>query len=353
MDFNPYAKNKILVRSVDKNEQMHTYDISTLVTGLQYSTVLEGQPGKLTFQLQKDPNGILNIHNGSSISFTRNNKGIFFGYVFDMGTDANETYQITAYDQLRYFQNEETEFFGTKNVQEVFSYLCNKHLIKNYKIIEPCTFVCPKKLYEGQSLFAIMKNQFDNAFINDKSKYYFLKDNFGILEFTSLQQNKTNLVIGEKSLLTSYNFEISIDKDTFNNIKLVKVYNSEDKKGKKTDTKIIVPYTAKDNGTQQRWGFLQKVVNVDENMNQAQIIELGNKLLEWHNQEKKTFKLSALGVDGINAGSGISVNIPRLNTKKKDENGSETNEYLDMWVVGATHTYQKNMHTMELTVQTF
>ena len=73
-------------------------------------------------------------------------------------------------------------------------------------------------------------------------------------------------------------------------------------------------------------------------------------LIKQLNQETKSFKLSALGVDGINAGNSVKVNIPQLNTYKRDKNGNLTKEYLDMWIMGATHTYSKDMHTMELDV---
>lgn len=349
--FNPNANNQIFATSLNEKNQLHTYDISTLVSTIQYTTVLEGQAGKLTFQLEKDPNGILNMYNGSIVQFYRDGKGIFYGYVFNMGTDAKEAYQIVAYDQMRYLKNEDTLYYSGKTVSNVFDDICTRHRLNKRKIVTPCNFVCPNKKYEGQTLFNILKHQIQQGNIASKgTKYYFIRDNFGTLEFNELGNCKTNVVIGEKSLLSSFQYEISIDKNTYNEIKIVKNYQSEDVKGKKSDDKIIVPYTVRDSGTQKRWGFLQKVVSVDDNMNSAQIIEYGNNLMKQLNLETKSFKLSALGVDGINAGNSIRVNIPQLNTYKKDKNGNLTKEYLDMWIIGATHTYSKGMHTMELDV---
>ena len=78
--FNPHAINQIYVTSFDSKGNKHTYDISSLVDSIQHSTVLEGQAGKLTFQMQKNPEeNKLIIYNGSIIQFYRDKVGIFFG----------------------------------------------------------------------------------------------------------------------------------------------------------------------------------------------------------------------------------------------------------------------------------
>jgi len=348
--FNPHANNQIFVSTDNK-----VFDISTLVDSIQHATVLEGQAGKLTFQMQKNPTPEvpLNIKNGSVIQFKRDNKGIFFGYVFNMGMDANGIIQVTAYDQMRYLKNEDTVYISNMKVSDVFNMLCTNHNLKNFKVVTPCDFVCPNKKYEGQTLFSILQHQMHQANIASKgTKYYYIRDNFGTLEFTELHQTKTDIMIGYKSLLSSFQFEISIDKNTYNSIKVVKSYNSEDEKGKKSDNKIISPYTAKDSNTQRKWGFLQKVISVDDKMNSAQLIQYADDYMKSFNRETKTLKLSALGVDEINAGSGFSVYIPELNTYKLDDKGQANDKYLDMWAVGANHTYSRDMHTMELDVAT-
>ena len=348
--FNPYAINQVTIAGLNEKKQWKMFDISELIDGIQYSTVLEGQPGKLTFTLQKDtnPNSLLSIHNGNRIQFTRDKKGIFMGYVFSMGTDATDTYKITCYDKLRYLKNEETIYFSGKKVSEVFSELCQIFQLGSYEVVVPCDFVCPEKLYEGQTLFSILNDQLTKANIAankegtkpEDRKYYFIRDRFGKLELNEIGKCKTDLIIGEKSLLSSYQFEISIDKNTYNQIKVVK----NDEQNKKRIVKV-----QPDSESQKVWGILQKVVTADEHMNEEQMREKAKQLLKAFNRETRTLKLSALGVDGIYAGSGIRVNIPKLRTKKYVE-GKETDAYLDMWVVGATHNYSKGMHTMELDV---
>lgn len=344
--FNPCAINQVFVESLTDNNEKKIFDISDLVSSLQYSTFLEGQPSKLTFTLQKDPSGKLSIHNGSKIQFRRDSKGIFLGYVFNMGTDATETYKITAYDQMRYLKNEDTRLVANISVSNLFKKICDDFQLKNNKVVVPCDFICPKKVYEGQTLFSILNDQIQKANLDANKentpakdrKYYFIRDNFGTLEFTSISALKSNIMLGETSLLSSYQFEISIDKNTNNQIKLVQKY-------KTGESENIKPYIVKDSGTQKVWGILQKVKSVDENMNKGQVEDLGKKYLKQMNRETRTLKLSALGVDGITSGVGIKVDIPHLRTNKDGKA-----EFIDMWVVSATHNYNKDMHTMELDV---
>ena len=167
-----------------------------------------------------------------------------------------------------------------------------------------------------------------------------MRDNFGVLELNELGNCKTDLVIGEQSLLSSYQFSISIDKNTYNKILLVK---------KDGQTDSYVTKVVQDSGTQKLWGILQKVVNIDEKMTIAEMLDYGTKYRDNYNRESRSFKISALGDDSIRAGSGIKVNIPRLQTLKFID-GKQTDEYLEMWVLGATHNFNKDMHTMELDI---
>ena len=81
------------------------YNISDIAQQTQITKNIDGTAGKLTTILQKDPNNLLKIANGSRISFIVNGKGVFFGYVFKIGTDMDANYKITCYDSLRYLKN--------------------------------------------------------------------------------------------------------------------------------------------------------------------------------------------------------------------------------------------------------
>lgn len=327
MEFKPYAKNQVLITNLYDNGKTRTFDVSNLVENLQYSTILM-EAGKLTFNLHKDTLGF-STFNGSKIQFKRDDTGIFQGNIFKMGTDATDIYKIVAYDQMRYLKYEDVLFVNDITVSDLFIKICTIFQLNNYKVVTPCNYKVPKKVYKG-NLMDILKEQI--RFANyAEGKQYFIRDNFGVLEFNEYSNCKTELVIGDGSLLTSYQYEIGIDNNTYNQL----VFYKEDGKSKKLLKKVV-----KDSGTQKRWGVLQKVFEIPENQNEEQLSETAKKYLEYYNVESRTFKLSALGIDGINAGSGIIGKIEKLNTN------------MNMLVTAATHNYTKDMHSMELDVWT-
>lgn len=303
------------------------FDITSLISEVNYTTSLSEQPGTLKFIIQKDPNELLQINNGSIINFKFKGKNIFYGYVFNIATDMTETYSVTAYDQMRYLKYENSMYTGKMTASELFKKICIDNEFK-YKIVTPSKYIIPEFFHDKKTLFSIIQKGIMYANINE-SKQYYIRDNIGVLEFIDHEKTKTNLVIGEKSLLTSYQFETSIDKDTYNYVKVVR----QNDKTKKLDIWLTT-----DSSTVKRWGKLQYLQEAEKEMNKAQIIELSNNILKQKNKETQSMKLTALGVSEIIAGSGFLLQIDSLNIKQF------------MSVLTATHTFTKDLHMMDLEV---
>lgn len=317
-----------------KNEMI---DISTLVGDITHSTSMLDNPGKLTFFVQKDPNGIVNnINNGDKVFFKKDNIGIFCGYVFTVGMDATEVFKITAYDQTRYLKNEDTVLLKNMSVSQIFEKFCIENKL-NYKIITPINFIPPAKIYQNKTIYSILRDCISLA-ENDSAKQgtpvkYMIRDNYGVLELRSVESLKTNIIIGEESLLSSYQFESSIDKSTYTQIKVVK--NSNNNELKESNMTVTL---AANKEAQKVWGILQKVVQANENVNKAQAKALAQQWLKLTCRETKTLSLSALGILGMDAGYGFRLKINALNAN------------LDMYTLNATHKYSNNFHTMDLEV---
>lgn len=326
-------------------------DISTLVGDITLTTSLQDSPGKLTFFIQRDPNKILDtVQNGDLITFDYYRSdgvgvGIFRGYVFNIGMDATEVFKITAYDQTRYLKNEVYMQVKNMTVSQVFEKICVENQI-NYRIITPIDYVPPKKIYYGKTLYSILRECIRGAENDSWSKSggknsvkYMIRDNYGTLELRGIETLKTNVIIGQESLLSSYQFETSIDKGTYNSFLLLKKVNvaGEKKKGNEPAQNYNI-YQQKDSKSIKVWGLLQKAVEVDENMNKAQLQEYAANLLRSYCRETKTLSLSALGVMGMNAGVGFKFAVPSLGAN------------LDMYILEATHRFSDSFHTMDLTV---
>ena len=303
------------------------YDISNIAGQIElYSSIL-GEAGKLTCILQKDPNQLLQIANGSIVSFIVDGVGMFFGYVFTIGTDAQENYKITCYDQMRYLKN--SDIYTTMNMtsSNIFAKICNDYNLR-FKINSPTSYIPEPYIHDSKTLYSIVERGLNLASVNDK-KFYFIKDEFGTLVWDELSNQKTNIKIGDGSLLLGYKYEKSIDSDTFNQIKLYK----EDSKSGKRDVWIV-----KDSNNIKKWGILQLLQKADDNYNEAQIKQLAENYLKVKNRETEKLTLQANGIKELTAGKGIKFVLERENIDKW------------MWITSSTHTFTKYEHTMELEV---
>ena len=326
------------------------YDITKAAGNIQHQTQLGGQPGKLTFSVQQDPSNTLQIVCGSIARFSVDGEGVFYGYVFTMSTDESGAYKITAYDQMRYLKNEEVYATSNMTASQIFELVCRDvypglRVSANgdtyvppslpYKIVVPSTFIVPAYFHDRKTLYSIIEYAIDRTNIAEgekpagQQKSFYIKDKFGVLQFTELGQELTNLVIGDKSLLTGFQYEISIDKNTYNSVVIVRDNETTGKRD---------VWSAFDSSTQRQWGKLQTVQEADKDMNEAQIKALANNLMKLRNRETKTMKLNALGHKDIVAGAGFFFELERLGIKQR------------MWVTSATHNYDKDTHTMSLDV---
>lgn len=278
------------------------YDITDLANGIQIEKSIDGTAGKFSCLLQKDINNILKISSGSIISFIVDGKGIFFGYVFTIGTDASQTYKLTAYDQLRYFKNEEVYVTADMTASDIFAKVCADNELK-YIVKSPTNFVPSAYLHDKKTLYAIVERGMNLAKLADKKQYYII-DDFGTLIWTDLSLEKTDIILGDESLVTDYQYEISIDKESYNQIKL---YRENEITGKR---EIFI---FKDSDNIKRWGKLQFLDKLDP------VKQPGN---------------STTGTGGV-ASKGASK------AKKADIPSTSDDKVINMGLVGKTLLYMK------------
>lgn len=317
------------------------YDISNIATDIQVTQTLDGEAGKLTATLKKDPNNLLQIANGSIISFIVDNKGFFFGYVFKISTDDSGDYKITCYDQLRYMKYSDVLATSGLTASDIFAKICQDYGLR-YQIKVPTSYVPEAYLHDNKTLYAIVKRGKDLASLNDNAQY-FIRDDFGTLVWSELSYEKTNVQLGEGSALTGYDYEKSIDGDTYNQIKL---YRDETTKQttSKGSTKTVKTgkrqvWLVKDSDNIKRWGTLQFLKKVDDNLNSAQVRQLAENYIKAKNKETETLKLEALGIPELRVGRGIKFVLPKENIDKW------------MWITSCIHKFTKYEHKMTLEVE--
>lgn len=272
-------------------------ELKNTVTNISLSNSMYDSPGKCEFTLLDSSE----YPRGSVVQLTVNDQNIFYGYIFISSIDREGKTSITAYDQMRYLKNQDTIYYEGKTASQIFEDVCKKNNLK-YKVVNPSKWIILPYLYEKKSMFDIIKHTLDESFRSENKKYM-IRDNFGVLEFIDVGEQKTNLQIGTGSLLTDFTYTKSIDEETYNVVKLIR----DNQETQKRDVWQVM-----DSENIKKWGKLQFLSDVDEQANEEQIKELANNILKVKNKETRSLDLSILGFFNIKSGDGIKVKIDNI-----------------------------------------
>ena len=194
--------------------------------------------------------------------------------------------------------------------------------------IEDTGYIIPSLIEQEQSCIDIAQSALEQTLLNTGNIYVLFDDGHGL----SLKQPAnmiSDVIIGDKSLLTDYSYKTDIDQQTYNSVKLVRP-------NEQTGRKDV--FIAQDSGNIDRWGLLQLYQSVDGAMNDAQVKAQAEATLGFYNRRLRTLSVSSLGVPGLRAGQMIYMNVPGLG----DIN---LNQYVLLEKV--THTWENNDHTMD------
>lgn len=313
-----------------QNSQGKTFEVSTITEKVEYTTNRTGSPGKLTFSLIKS--GDLSFNEGNPVRFSVDGTLVFFGYVFSKSKDRWGIISVTAYDQLRYLKANESYAFIGKTAGQIIQQIANEFTLR-VGTIEDTGYAIPSFIQENKSCLDIISYALQLTTLNTGKVYVFYDDG-GKLALRKAEKLMSPTVIGTQSLLTEYTYKTDIDRDTFNQIKLVR----PNKETGKADTYIV-----KDSDTISKWGLLQRYETVDEQMNEAQIVSQAKTMLSYYNRVLRTLTIQALGVVGVRAGSMVMINVPDLGDIS-----------LSKFVLldKVTHTFECDLHTMEIETRT-
>lgn len=297
-----------------------------IVTGeIQWQTERKGVQGSLTFKVVKD--ATLNFTEGDSVRLKIDGKKVFYGFVFQKKRNKDGIITVTAYDQLRYLNNQDTYVYSNKTASEVVQMLA-KDFNLQCGTLEDTKFKIESRVEDNQTLFDIIQNALDLT-LQNKKEMYVLYDDFGKLTLKNIGNMKVGILIDED---TGENFDYtsSIDGETYNKIKLV--YNNE-KTGKRET------YIAQDSSHINQWGVLQYFETIDEKTNGK---AKADALLSLYNQKTRNLTIKgAFGDVRVRAGTLVAVSL--------NLGDIIANSFL--LVEQAKHTFSESLHTMDLTLR--
>lgn len=317
---------------VADSESQRQIDLTPITTSLKWEETLLDQPGKLDFTYLES--GLDKpFMEGSNVVVSVKDRKVFDGYVFKRKRTEGDTCTCTAFDRLRYLNNKDTKVFDGATPTEIFSQLCSQQGLP-FKITNGSNYKTAPCVHDNKSLYSMIIQALDEAMVAT-GQYLIVRDDVGTLEMIDIANMTTNLLIGDGSLLTGFNYSSSIDQDTYNYIKLIQ----ENK-----DTKKRELYVAMDSANIAKWGRLQYFEKMDEKANAAQIIARANQLLKLYNRKTRSLSVSCIGDIRVRAGCGVGLAIEKL----RDEGVP----YMQMvFCSKVAHSITRELHTMDLTLE--
>lgn len=320
-----------LITHIYDNRNGVTFDVSKVVSDMTITTYLRDTPGKLEFTvLAKDP---LTFSEGATVSVVLDGYNMFKGFVFKKShSEVADEVKVTCYDQMRYLKNKDSRVFENTTCSKIFEQLCKDFVLK-YKVVDASSHICAPRSEDATSLYDMIQNAQDDTLANAK-EWYFVRDNFGTLEHLNIKSCFRPEVLGDKSLVTGFDYETSIDEDVYNQIKL---YRDNQSTGKREV--FIVNDTVNGGEKIKQWGILQLYEKVDESYNLAQIEERARAMLRYYCDTRRSLTLHCLGIKEFFAGCIFKCSISTLGD-------TSINSY--MLVTECSHKISNDSHTMDI-----
>lgn len=299
------------------------YNITNSVTSADWVTERCDQPGKFTFQVLLSDDW--QMEPGDVVRFSMDGQLQFYGWVFTRADDRWNVSNVTCYDRLRYLKANASYAFYAQTAGDVVRQIAGD-LQLTTGTIEDTGYKLPSLIEQNKSCFDIIQDAIEKT-LNATGKLYALYDDREGLSLQEPANMVSDVVLGDRSLLTDYTYTSDIDKETYNSIKLVKP-NQE--------TGRADVYLTEDSANIGQWGLLQLYQQVDDKQNEAQIKSMGAAMLTYYNRVLRSLKISSLGVSGLRAGQMILIKIDGLGLEQF------------VLIEKAAHHYENGVHTMDL-----
>ncbi|MDQ0269931.1 XkdQ/YqbQ family protein [Cytobacillus purgationiresistens] len=298
------------------------------VTSIEWKTERIGKAGSFEGSLVLEEPTKYPINSGAVLRCMDGKQKIFYGYVFESKYSKNSEVTVKAYDQLRYLNNNDTYVISATTATKAIKRISTDLGLKVGTFVNT-GYVVPGIVEDDKSAFDVVCKYLDSTLIATNQNFI-IYDDFGSVVLRNVYDiaiPADDFYIGEDSLLFDFDYSKSIDKDTANRVKLV----HDNKKTSKREVYIV-----QDSKNMAKWGRLQKFRKVDENMTDAQIRDLADKMIKLLNRETKTLDLECLGNWRARAGRFVYVYLQKIDIKQY------------FLIEECSHKWSEGVHTMSL-----
>lgn len=301
------------------------WDVVNCTQTASWTTNRTGSPGTFKFTLNKCAD--IAFLEGDIVRFSVDGQLQFYGWVFTKVKNRWDEIEVTCYDRLRYLKANASYAFYDYKVGDMIAQIAADFQLDVGSVADT-GYAIPSFIKEDESVLDMIGEAVQQTLLNTGDIYVFYDDGNGL----ALQRPEdmiSNVMIGERSLLTDYQYKTDIDEQTYNSVKLARP-------NEQTGRADVV--IAEDSANIGQWGLLQLYQTVDGDVNDAQMLAQAQASLAYYNRRMRTVKVNSLGVPGLRAGQMVLMKVPGLG----DIN-------LDQYVLleQVTHTWENDVHTME------
>lgn len=298
--------------------------IPVVIGDIKWELERKGSPGKLTFTVLSDD--VLVLNEGDPVSLIVDDKPLFYGFVFTKKRSKDKQIEVTAYDQLRYLKNSDAVNYQNKTATQVIQMLAADFDLECGEISDT-GYVIPAYGESNVTLFDAILDALDET-LQATGELYVLYDNYGAITLKKIGELQSDLLLDSQTA-EDYDYESSIDTDTYSKVKLV----YEDK-----ESGMRQVFTAEDQSAMNDWGVLQYFDTVSSIEGAS---EKAATLLNFYKRVTRKLSFSKVfGDTSIRAGSTIGVYL--------ELDDMTISNY--MMVEKVTHTFSNGNHFMDLTL---
>lgn len=330
---------------VTKRESGEQWDIAEICEQVQLTWELEGNAGTMNISYVQDNN--LNIVEGDIVSLKVDGVNLFYGWVFKKTISAYDSVKLKVYDIKRYLAYKDVDVTGNETINQLFVRVCKMMNIK-HRVVHTSNYMLPGKIHDGESYNNMLQYAIDQTLIGTGLRFC-IRPNGDTLELIECSKMLKDVVIGDKSLLTDFEFNTDIE-NTYTAFKVQREVASQGQKKKKQELsetqKILLRKTlvAQNAENVKKWGVLQYYDKKDSKWTDVQLARHLELLQAAYGKQTKKLKVEALGHTDCIPGN----MIPLLITDLQQEKVAQGTYAL---ITGATHTISHNDYTMSLDVE--
>lgn len=320
-------------------------DIGSVCEEIKINWVLEGNAGYM--ETSYIPKQTVDLVEGDVVALTVNGHKVFYGWVFRKEISSDKTTKLKIYDIKRYLAYKDVNIIANETIDQFFVRICTGLSIK-HKVVHTSSFIIPSRIHDGETCNNMLQYAIDQTFIGTNGEERFcIRANNDTLELVDCMKQPVDIVIGDKALLTSYDFTTDIE-NTYTVFKIQREVSSEEQKKKNISKEQAVlkrkQLVERNEETAAKWGSLQYYEKKDSKYTDAQLDEYMKHVMNVYGKQTKTLKLNCLGDFECIPGTMPILNISDLESENIPK-------MIYVLITEATHTISHNMHTMELTVE--